>query len=417
MTTAKKGPAPKKTEGLLGATEAKPPAAPKIDHLFPTQEIGSIARIGWRTKVLGKQPIKPDDLKEAESWGKKLGIENLNELLAFLKKGHFSDDDKHTVRRWAAKFGIRYLEHTGLDLVYDGEQQRSEMYEYPIRRTTGFEFKGWVRSFDNRYYQKAAVVESPRVATPWHDDEFKFIASYAKRTPKVPITGAYTLVDWSYDEHYIKHAKRNGLTPRQRARGARREFLLDVAKNVVRPNIQSLVKAGAKYVQIDEPAATSHPDEVDLFVESFNESVAGVSGAKFSVHICFSDYNLLFPHVTKLKNCSQYAFEFANKDHDGLGTTREARPGYSYLDLFREHLPDAEVGLGVVDIHSDKLETPELVRDRILYAAKTLKDPKLVWVNPDCGLRTRSLEVAERKLRVTVEGAKLARAALEGAKR
>jgi hypothetical protein len=75
------------------------------------------------------------------------------------------------------------------------------------------------------------------------------------------------------------------------------------------------------------------------------------------------------------------------------------------LDLFREHLPAAEVGLGVVDIHTDKMETPELVRDRILYAAKTLKDPKLVWVNPDCGLRTRSLEVAEKKLQVAAADA------------
>ncbi|MGC9177765.1 MAG: hypothetical protein ACP5G6_05020, partial [Conexivisphaera sp.] len=88
------------------------------------------------------------------------------------------------------------------------------------------------------------------------------------------------------------------------------------------------------------------------------------------------------------------------------------RVGYDFLRLMREHGDPRTLGLGVVDVHTDSMEPPELVRDRILYAAKLLGDPWKLMVNPDCGLRTRSRRVALQKLETMMRGVELARAAL-----
>src|SRR5207302_8855271 len=101
---------------------------------------------------------------------------------------------------------------------------------------------------------------------------------------------------------------------------ARREFVLDIARNLIRPNIKMLLEKGAEWIQIDEPAATTIPSEVPLFVESFNESVKGLKG-EFSVHICYSDYRLLFPHIQKMENCSQYALELSDRKSTRLNSS------------------------------------------------------------------------------------------------
>jgi len=80
--------------------------------------------------------------------------------------------------------------------------------------------------------------------------------------------------------------------------------------------------------------------------------------------------------------------------------------------LFKEYGFKGEVGIGVTDVHVDKIETPKLVRDRILYAAKAIGDPAKIYVNPDCGLRTRSRTIAFEKIRSMVKGAELARQAI-----
>ena len=187
---------------------------------------------------------------------------------------------------------------------------------------------------------------------------------------------------------------------------------LSLAKNVIRPNIKALVDHGAKWVQIDEPAATTYSDEVDLVVETFNESIKGLN-VKASIHMCFSDYRVFFPAILEMKNCFQYQWEFANADTTELGTDRKARLGYKVLDLFKEHNVPGTIGLGVLNIHTNFIEPAELVRDRILYASEIL-GPERIYVNPDCGLRTRKLDVAFAKLQNMVAGAKLAREAVDG---
>jgi 5-methyltetrahydropteroyltriglutamate--homocysteine methyltransferase len=177
---------------------------------------------------------------------------------------------------------------------------------------------------------------------------------------------------------------------------------------VIRPNAEGLVQAGAQWLQIDEPAATTKPHEVPLVVEGFNAVLRGIPAARKSMHICFSDYSALWPAVLELDDCLELQLEFANRDSRELGTREEDRPGYvDTLRLFKEHgYPN--VGLGVLDIHSDFVEPAELVRDRILYAVDVLGDPARIQVNPDCGLRTRTWDVVYEKLANMVEGTRLA---------
>jgi len=332
-----------------------------LNKLYPTQEIGSLKKPEWFLKIIRDKRV--------------------------------SEEAKKAARDDLAYLNIRLLEDCGLDYVYDGEARRPEMYEYVVKNVGGFKLAGWVRSFDNRYYRKARVVDRVTYLGPYHLDEFKFVAQHARTMAKIPVTGPYTLADWSYNEYYQ----------------SKEDLVFDLAKNVIRPLLIDLASAGAKVIQIDEPAATTHPKETRMFVEAFNEAVAGVE-AKITVHICYSgnQYRSLFPDALDMK-CSQFTLEFANRDTTRLGLDKESRVGYQALNLFKEYGDKREVGVGVVDVHVDNIEPPELIRDRILYAAKVLEDPKRVYVNPDCGLRTRSRAVAFAKLRNLCLGSELAR--------
>jgi 5-methyltetrahydropteroyltriglutamate--homocysteine methyltransferase len=379
--------------------------------LFPTQEIGSLPKTLWRLKAFTKDGVGVSEIEEARNEGKRLGIRDHDKLLKLLEKGTgFTKNEKAEIKEWASRYSLRYLEEIGLDIVYDGEETRTEMYDWPVQHSNGFEERGWVRSWDHLYFKKAAVVAPPQTRGAYHIDELHHAQAHARKVLKVPVTGAYTIMDWSFDEHYYPRA--HGESTAERRRRARRDLTVDVARNVLRPNLESLVEAGAPLVQVDEPAASTKPDETDTFVESFNESVQGVDG-RFSIHICFSDYRLLFPGILELKGCRQLALELSNKDSWDLGTTKEARPGiYNVLSLWEEFGADWEIGLGVVDVHTDRIEPPELVRDRILTASQLI-GPEKVFVNPDCGLRTRRWPVVEAKLKSVVEGTRLAREAGE----
>jgi 5-methyltetrahydropteroyltriglutamate--homocysteine methyltransferase len=373
------------------------------DVRFPTREIGSLAKPSWRVKPFAGRPLEEGDIAEAERWGERLEVDGFERLVEHLRQDGL---DLPEIDDWAARYALRLLEQAGLDVVYDGEQRRTEMYDHVAGFARGFEERGTVRSFDNKYYRKAAVVERPAADGPQDVDEYRFVVEQTDREVKVPLTGAYTMEDWSYDEHYA-HEGALGSSAERRYE-ARSRFVTDVAERVIRPNVAGLVEAGCDWIQIDEPAAATKPDEVPLVVLGFNAALAGVEAEKKSMHICFSDYSALWPSVLELEDCLELQLEFANRDSRELGTRDEDRPGYAdTLRLFKEHGYPG-VGLGVLDIHSDFVEPAELVRDRILYAVSVLDDPARIQVNPDCGLRTRSWDVVYEKLANMVEGARLA---------
>jgi 5-methyltetrahydropteroyltriglutamate--homocysteine methyltransferase len=373
---------------------------------FRTREIGSLAKPVWRVKALAGRPLDETDVAEAGRWGRRLELDGHDELLEILRRDELDAAARTSIVDWSARYGLALLERAGLDVVYDGEQRRSEMYDHAVRQASGFEQRGSVRAFDDKYFTKAAVVAPPRLETP-DVEEYRSVRARTTRAVKVPLTGPYTIVDWSYDEHYAA-GRRLGAPA---ARGdARRRFALDTAASVVAPIATALAAAGADWIQVDEPAAAAKPHETPLMVEAVNLALQGLD-VRRSVHVCFSDYRSLWPAVLGLEHCHELQLEFANRDARTPGTRAEDRPGYAaVLPLFRAE-GSPRVGLGVLDVHTDFVEPAELVRDRILYATRVL-EPDRIEVNPDCGLRTRTWDVAYEKLARMVEGARLAEAAL-----
>jgi 5-methyltetrahydropteroyltriglutamate--homocysteine methyltransferase len=381
-----------------------------MGKIFPAQEIGSLAKPSWRIKGFNGDSLSEKEIAEAIIWGRRLGFEKLDGLIQLLS----AEDSPHrrrAVLEWSARYAIQLFEAAGLDVVFDGEQWRSEMYEHVIRNVSGFTFLGQVKSFDYRYFSKAACVDKPKYVKPFYLDEFLFTKQNTEKQVKVPFTGPYTLADWTFNEFYekklgtIKDFKRRKFE-------AKKEFLLDLVKNVVRPEISQLVGAGASWIQIDEPAATTNPSdaEMKLFVETFNEIVRGFA-CTFSLHNCYSNYEVLAKYACELKSCSQLALEFANRDSKQAGTG-DTRTGYRELKLFEDHGFSGKYSVGVIDVHTDFVEPPELVRDRILHVAKVIDDPGRISVSTDCGLRTRSWEISFQKLKNMVLGARLARNSL-----
>lgn len=405
------------------------------DILFPTQEIGSIAKPSWRVKgVSNESRILASDIKEAAKWGKLLSVPNYKDLVSILERRSksnkkVSSTERETIRNFSVDYVLALFDKTGLDRVYSGEQWRVEMYEHLVRNIQGFKLLGSVHSFDFKYFTKGAVVGLPKFVHPIHLDEFEYVKSHTGKQVKLPITGPYTVVDWSFNEFYENRARgrhsRGRIDLRKTYFEARREFILDLVKRVLRPEIRKLIEDGANWIQIDEPAITTRPDEeeMELFVDATNELTHGFSGCVFSLHNCYSDYKLLARYSTRLKDISQLALEFANRDSSNLGTEIKDRPGYADLKHFENEGYTGGFGLGVTHVHDysgepgngatlegrNIIETPELVRDRILCAARLLKDPQRVSVNPDCGLRTRSWDITFKKLQVMRDGTILAR--------
>jgi 5-methyltetrahydropteroyltriglutamate--homocysteine methyltransferase len=374
--------------------------------LFPAQEIGSLAKPRWQLLGQRGEPLDAAAQREFQTWNDRLHFADAaSPAVRALLAGRPNDVGAEAVRDLGAVFALRYFEVAGLTRVYDGEARRIEMYEYPIRQMQGFQFLGHVRSFDNKYYRKAANTGEVRLERPYHVEEFDFVRANAHGVPKLPITGPYTLADWSYNEYYL--GRESGWKGPAARRRAQREFVVEIARQAIRPTLAALIEHGCRVIQIDEPAAGTHPDEADLVAEGFNAATEGLD-ATFSMHICFSDYRSLFPALLEAKRCDQWAWEFANRD-------TEERDGYEILKMFAEYGDTREIGLGVVDVHRSEVETPEKVADRIRRAAKILGDPARIWVNPDCGLRTRTLDVSWQKLRSVVEGARIARADFERA--
>jgi 5-methyltetrahydropteroyltriglutamate--homocysteine methyltransferase len=396
-----------------------------LSKSFPTQEIGSLPKFSWRTKPFRQMELADADLVSAKVWGDKLQVPRKDALLKILsKRGSFSEEERQSIVDFSLLYAIRMgetaggilAERKGLDLVWSGEQARTEMYETPVSNIKGFEFIGKVRSFDNKYWRMASIRAEPAYETNYHVEEMLFTRRHTTRKVKVPVTDAITIMAWSDNHYYTSKWAKAKASPLRRSLNARREFTLDLAK-IIRRVVRELIAQGADEIQIDIPAATQYQtrEDIKLVAEAFNETTKGLS-ATFSVHSCFPPrvgYRLLFPEILEMKSCQRFSFEYGNRDSYGRGVSDDARPGFADLKLFKEYGYSGGLGVGVIHIHTDRLPSVEVVKDRVLYSAKvTGLDPRELYINPDCGLRTRRPEVAQSMLDLVVAGAEKARGEL-----
>jgi 5-methyltetrahydropteroyltriglutamate--homocysteine methyltransferase len=291
--------------------------------------------------------------------------------------GRLGDDQLRALERRATEEWIRFQEEIGVDILVDGEMYRGDMATYFAEELDGFEIGGLVRSYGNRYYHKPIAVGPVRRTHPITVEAWEYAQSLTSRPVKGMLTGPYTIADWSFDEHY----------------GSRRSFVLDLAR-AIHAEAMDLVAAGARFVQVDEPAASARIDELPLVAEAMAVVTEGLE-AHAITHICYGDFMRAYPNMLDIP-VDQIDLEMANS-------------GYDLLERFREVPFTKAIGLGVVDVHSHRIESVEEAAQGIRQALEVLP-PERIFVDPDCGLKTRTVEEAREKMRVVVAAARKVRA-------
>jgi 5-methyltetrahydropteroyltriglutamate--homocysteine methyltransferase len=312
---------------------------------------------GLLTTTVGSFP-KPDYLARARA--------------AFVA-GRIDGAELDKLTRQATAECVRMQEEVGLDILVHGEMERGDMVAYFAELLTdSMAIGGLVRSYGNRYYRKPIITGELRWQGPMTVEMWRYAQGLTDRPVKGMLTGPYTMVDWSFDEHY----------------GSRRDAMLAMAR-VVRREAEELVKAGARYVQVDEPAASTRPEEMELVSEALGIVTRGLD-AKTITHICYGDFARVFDHIARLP-VDQLDLEMANSDYDLLEMIREHRDDF-----------DKELAMGVVDVHTHVVESLDAVKAGIKKGLAVLP-PERLYIDPDCGLKTRTLDEAEAKLRVMTQ--------------
>ena len=177
---------------------------------------------------------------------------------------------------------MRTQEELGLDVLVDGEQYRGDMVAYFAETMPGFARGGLVRSYGNRYYHKPVMVGPVRWPGPMTVDWWRWTQSLTTRPVKGMLTGPYTLMDWSFDDHYPD----------------RKAACLALAREV-RKEVEALLEAGVRIIQIDEPALSVRPDELGFAVEAMHLVVDGLP-AYYVVHACFGAFETIYPGLLDL---------------------------------------------------------------------------------------------------------------------
>src|SRR6184192_3864607 len=291
-------------------------------------------------------------------------------------RGKVSNSELHDLEKKATEEWIRRQERLDLDILVDGEMYRGDMVAYFAERLEGFRIGGLVRSYGNRYYHKPIIASPVRRPKPMTVDWFRFTQSLTDRPVKGMLTGPYTLLDWSYNEAYR----------------TRRDAALALAE-VVRQEAEDLERAGARYIQIDEPAIHARPEEIEIAIEAMGIVTAGLS-AKTISHICYGDFAAIYPGILNLP-VDQLDLAMANYE-------------YRWLDLFDRNPFTKELAIGIVDVHAHKTESVAEAAEGIRKGLRYVKPEKL-WPHPDCGLKTRTVEESLEKCVAVVEATKVIR--------
>lgn len=275
---------------------------------------------------------------------------------------------------------IQIQEDLGLDILVHGEMERGDMVAYFAEHWEGFTESLPVRSYGNRYYRKPIVERQVGLgqaagltATYW-----KEASALTHKPVKGMLTGPYTICDWSFNTYYPD----------------RRALILALAE-LVHEEAQALEEAGAQYIQIDEPAISTRPEEISLAIEAMDIVTRGL-GVRTISHICYGEFERIYPALLDLP-VRQLDLEAANGQ-------------FALLDLIARHPwpGDKELALGVVDVHSHRLESVDEVKAGIKKALDVIPAEKL-FIDPDCGLKTRTWEEARQKLEVIVSAVKAVR--------
>jgi len=283
---------------------------------------------------------------------------------------------------------ISFQEEVGLDVLVHGEPERNDMVQYFGEQMMGYAFtqNAWVQSYGSRCVRPPIIFGDVSRPSPMTVDWHLYAQSLTELPVKGMLTGPVTMLQWSF----VRDDQPRSETCKQLALA-------------VRDEVHDLVAAGAGIVQVDEPAireglplrAENWAEYLDWAVECFRISTSGVEDAiQIQTHMCYSDFGDIMDHIQAM-DADVLLIEAARSRMELLGDWE--KQGYAQ-----------EIGPGVYDIHSPRVPSVEEMSELLEAAAKVLT-PDQVWVNPDCGLKTRAWPETEEALRNMVEAAKIVR--------
>ena len=324
--------------------------------MFPTTTIGSFPQT-----------------KEVRSWRAKF------------KKGEISAEEYDRLLKEETERCIRWQEEVGLDVPVHGEYERNDMVEYFGEQLAGFTFtqNGWVQSYGSRGVKPPVIygdVSRPAQMTVYWST---YAQSLTDKPMKGMLTGPVTILEWSF----VRNDQSREATCKQIALA-------------IRDEVCDLEKAGIKVIQIDEPAIREGlplrrggwDEYLKWAVESFRVATSGVADeTQIHTHMCYSEFNDIISSI-------------ADMDADVI-TIECSRSQMELLDVFGEFQYPNEIGPGVYDIHSPRVPSVDEMTGLLHKAEKVIPAERL-WVNPDCGLKTRGWEETRKALVNMVEAAR-----------
>ena len=324
--------------------------------ILPTTVVGSYSMPGWLERL------------KTEYFARRISRHDLDE-----------------VHDTAVKAAIKDQEVAGLDIVTDGELRRDNLIDYFVERLPGVDIDRSSKKFYYDFYDSSVSAKLPMAPLGLADD-FRFLKKFTEREAKFCVTGPHSLTKRIRNEFY----------PSEEA------VAMDIAR-VMNLELKELVKAGAKIIQIDEPYFSGFPDDISWGVNALNAMVEGV-GATIAVHICYGNrygkpswegsYRYLLPKILDAK-IHQLTLEFA-------------RRGGEDLDVFKQLPAPFQLGVGVIDVKTQAVETPDVVAERIRKALEVVPAERM-FILPDCGCFHLPRDVAFAKLCAMVEGTKIVR--------
>lgn len=308
----------------------------------------------------------------------------LGEMKVRVQTGFQKIEDLERKENLSTEHWIRRQERMGLDVAVDGQINRSDMISHFADRIAGFERGGLVRCYGNRYYRKPVIRARLEWKEPLIVESWRFFQRMTHTPLKAVLTGPYTLMDWSFNAYYSDRAA----------------IVADLAA-ILHREITALSEAGAKIIQIDEPALASRPHEFGLVADGIKTAVEGVS-AYFILHSAYADPSPVWPKMQRLP--------VDNFDLDAMNTA------YAILPLLKNAPTKKDLTLGVIESHHHRPEKPSVVEDRIKRLLRSVPVNQL-WLSPDSGLRTRTVQEADKKLETLAAAGKKFRKKFEKKRR
>ncbi|CAI0397396.1 unnamed protein product [Linum tenue] len=317
-------------------------------------------------------------------------------FLTYNSNSVISEDDYVKAIKEEINKVVKIQEELDIDVLVHGEPERNDMVEYFGEQLSGFAFtaNGWVQSYGSRCVKPPIIygdVSRPKAMTVFWSSTAQ---SMTKRPMKGMLTGPVTILNWSF----VRNDQ------------PRHETCYQIAL-AIKDEVEDLEKAGINVIQIDEAALREglplrkleHAFYLDWAVHSFRITNCGVQDTtQIHTHMCYSNFNDIILSII-------------NMDADVI-TIENSRSDEKLLSVFREGVKyGAGIGPGVYDIHSPRIPSTEEIADRVRKMLAVLES-HVLWVNPDCGLKTRKYDEVKPALSNMVAAAKLLRAELSKAK-